>query len=121
MDRSISRSRRLGSESRLSRSRCCSRGVVQRGTSFPPPAGLFISHLMFLGRAIVITTSSRKDRLERYLAVGDIHLTDADVEAIDKAGRKGERDEERKKKVVGAVKWVALGGVGLWALARMVL
>ncbi|GHJ83636.1 hypothetical protein NliqN6_0038 [Naganishia liquefaciens] len=69
--------------------------------------------------AIVITTSSRKDRLERYLAVGDITLTDQDVEAIDKAGRKGERDEKRKTQMVRGVKWAALGGVGLWALARL--
>jgi diketogulonate reductase-like aldo/keto reductase len=74
-----------------------------------------------MGRAIVITTSSRKDRLERYLAVGDIYLTEEDVEAIDRAGKKGERDEKRKEKVVKAVKYAALGGVGLWALARLAL
>lgn len=72
------------------------------------------------GRAIVITTSSRKDRLERYLAVGDIALSEEDVEAIDRAGRKGERDEKRKEKAVRGVKWAALGAVGVWALARLV-
>ena len=68
----------------------------------------------------MITTSSRKDRLERYLAVGDIALSEEDVEAIDRAGRKGERDEKRKEKAVRGVKWAALGAVGVWALARLV-
>ncbi|EIW71324.1 hypothetical protein TREMEDRAFT_67700 [Tremella mesenterica DSM 1558] len=36
--------------------------------------------------AIIVTTSSKKQRLEGYLDVGDIDLTDEDVAAIDKAG-----------------------------------
>jgi diketogulonate reductase-like aldo/keto reductase len=39
-----------------------------------------------MSRAIIVTTSSKKERLEGYLDVGDIELTDKDVEAIDKAG-----------------------------------
>lgn len=39
--------------------------------------------------AVILSTSSRKSRLEGYLAVGDIDLTDDDVKAIDEAGIKG--------------------------------
>lgn len=46
--------------------------------------------------AIIVTTSSRKDRLEGYLGVGDIHLTHDDVKAIDHAGAKGELRAERR-------------------------
>jgi diketogulonate reductase-like aldo/keto reductase len=45
-----------------------------------------------------VTTSSKKDRLEGYLGVGDIDLTPDDVKAIDHAGAKGELWEERKSK-----------------------
>ncbi|KAJ9104117.1 hypothetical protein QFC19_004101 [Naganishia cerealis] len=71
--------------------------------------------------AIVITTSSRKDRLERYLAAGDIKLTDEQVEAIDKAGAKGERDDKRKQKVVGIAKYGMLAALGGWAVLKLVL
>jgi hypothetical protein len=66
-------------------------------------------------RAIIVTTSSNKDRLERYLAAGDIHLTDAQVEAIDKAGAKGERDDKRKQKALTVAKYALLGGLGVWS------
>jgi len=36
--------------------------------------------------AIVVTTSSKRDRLERYLDAGDIELTEAEILAIDNAG-----------------------------------
>lgn len=62
-------------------------------------------------RAIIVTTSSKKERLEGYLAVGDIELTDDDVAAIDKAGAEGELWENRKAKVLGVGKWVALVGL----------
>jgi len=39
--------------------------------------------------AIILTTSSKKDRLERYMGVGDFDLTEEDVAAIEKAGAKG--------------------------------
>ncbi|TYJ54508.1 hypothetical protein B9479_004832 [Cryptococcus floricola] len=44
--------------------------------------------------AVVVTSSSKKDRLESYLAVGDITLTDEDVRAIDQAGIKGDISKE---------------------------
>ncbi|KAJ6616347.1 NADP-dependent oxidoreductase domain-containing protein [Mycena sp. CBHHK59/15] len=39
--------------------------------------------------AVVVTTSSKKERLEGYLHAGDLKLTDADMAAIDAAGAKG--------------------------------
>jgi len=39
--------------------------------------------------AIILTTSSKKERLERYQGVADIDLTDDDVAAIEEAGAKG--------------------------------
>lgn len=47
-------------------------------------------------RAIPVTTSSKKERLEGYLDVGDITLTEDDIRAIDKAGAKGELWFDRK-------------------------
>ncbi|KIR62580.1 oxidoreductase [Cryptococcus bacillisporus CA1873] len=46
--------------------------------------------------AIPVTTSSKKARLEDYLDVGDITLTEDDIKAIDKAGAKGELWFDRK-------------------------
>lgn len=63
-------------------------------------------------RAIPVTTSSRKARLEGYLDVGDITLTEDDVKAIDKAGAKGELWFDCKarfeKVLIGAVFLIAL-------------
>ncbi|KAJ7685796.1 NADP-dependent oxidoreductase domain-containing protein [Mycena polygramma] len=40
--------------------------------------------------AVIVTTTSNKDRLEEYLAVGDLPpLSDADIAAIEEAGAKG--------------------------------
>ncbi|KAG6836344.1 hypothetical protein H0H93_008954 [Arthromyces matolae] len=40
--------------------------------------------------AVIVTTSSKKSRLEEYLAVGDLSpLSDEDIAAIDEAGAKG--------------------------------
>jgi len=39
--------------------------------------------------AVVVTTSSKKERLEGYLNAGDLELTDADITAIDIAGAIG--------------------------------
>jgi len=40
--------------------------------------------------AVIVTTSSKKARLEEYLAVADLpHLTDDEIAAIDQAGAKG--------------------------------
>jgi len=51
--------------------------------------------------AVIVTTSSKKDRLVRYLAVGDIKLTEEDVKKIDGAGAK--LDLRRVYKLVGVV------------------
>lgn len=67
--------------------------------------------------AIIVTTSSKKERLEDYLAVGDIELTDDDVAAIDKAGAKGELWDARKARALGAGKMV-LGGMLAFAVIR---
>ncbi|KAK4688318.1 hypothetical protein P7C73_g1796, partial [Tremellales sp. Uapishka_1] len=61
--------------------------------------------------AIIVTTSSKKERLESYLGVGDIELTDDDVKAIDHAGAKGELWETRKGQLKGVGKWIALFGL----------
>jgi len=49
--------------------------------------------------AIAITTSSKKDRLQRYLDAGDISLADEDVAAIDAAGAIGTRFQASRKLV----------------------
>ncbi|KGB79884.2 oxidoreductase [Cryptococcus deuterogattii R265] len=48
--------------------------------------------------AIPVTTSSKKERLEGYLDVGDITLTEDDIKAIDTAGAKGELWFDRKSR-----------------------
>lgn len=39
--------------------------------------------------AVVLTTSSKKDRLERYLEAGDLGLSEAEIQSIDEAGARG--------------------------------
>lgn len=39
--------------------------------------------------AVTLTTSSKKERLEAYMAAGDVELTDEDIAAIERAGAKG--------------------------------
>ncbi|KAF5391006.1 hypothetical protein D9757_004061 [Collybiopsis confluens] len=39
--------------------------------------------------AVCVTTSSKKDRLQRYLDAGDLKLSDAEIEAIEAAGALG--------------------------------
>ncbi|KAJ3720565.1 NADP-dependent oxidoreductase domain-containing protein [Lentinula raphanica] len=46
--------------------------------------------------AVAVTTSSKKDRLERYLDAGDISLTEQEITAIDAAGASGSRNAFRK-------------------------
>ncbi|KAJ3833123.1 Aldo/keto reductase [Lentinula raphanica] len=46
--------------------------------------------------AVAVTTSSKKDRLERYLDAGDISLTEQEITAIDAAGAAGSRNAFRK-------------------------
>jgi hypothetical protein len=61
--------------------------------------------------AVIVTTSSRKDRLEGYLGVGDIDLTDEDVKAIDKAGKKGQQSIARREMAVKVLKWATVAGL----------
>lgn len=105
-------------DSRLSQSKSCWRGAVPKGE---PLFGVKSRIELTCCRAIIITTSSRKDRLERYLASGDIHLTDEDIDAIDKAGKKGEKDKAMRDVAMAAAKYLALAGVGFWAAAKLVL
>jgi diketogulonate reductase-like aldo/keto reductase len=76
---------------------------------------------MDINRAVIVTTSSKKERLERYLAVGDIDLTDDDIKAIDDAGAKGELREMWKGRMKGVVKWVALAALMGYAGAKTFL
>ncbi|KAJ7471628.1 Aldo/keto reductase [Mycena galericulata] len=56
--------------------------------------------------AVVVTTSSKKERLEGYLNAGDLALTDDDIAAIDAAGAEGAPLSPGKRflrRLVGAV------------------
>ncbi|EJU02254.1 oxidoreductase [Dacryopinax primogenitus] len=60
--------------------------------------------------AVILTTSSKKERLERYQAVADIDLTDEDIEAIELAGAKGPGLARFRKYVKPVVLGLALQG-----------
>ncbi|KIK50236.1 hypothetical protein GYMLUDRAFT_234712 [Collybiopsis luxurians FD-317 M1] len=49
--------------------------------------------------AVSVTTSSKKDRLQRYLDAGDIELTDAEITAIDAAGASAQSHELWRSRV----------------------
>ncbi|WVQ76922.1 hypothetical protein IAR50_006601 [Cryptococcus sp. DSM 104548] len=68
--------------------------------------------------AVIVTTSSKKSRLESYLAVGDITLTPENVQAIDEAGIKGEVWDQRKARFVKASKWAVPVYIGMWVLLK---
>ncbi|KAI0360739.1 Aldo/keto reductase [Trametes cingulata] len=57
---------------------------------------------------VVVTSSTKKERLEGYLAAGDLELTTADVAAIDAAGAIGAR-RQAVRTFVNRVAVVALG------------
>ncbi|EIW74244.1 Aldo keto reductase [Coniophora puteana RWD-64-598 SS2] len=57
--------------------------------------------------AVAVTTSSKKARLQGYLAAGDIALSQDDVAAIDKAGAIGEQRDKAK----GTLHKLALGAL----------
>jgi len=61
--------------------------------------------------AVAVTTSSKKFRLEGYLAAADLELTPADIAAIDSAGEKGARREAFIKTVRGMAELMLLGAV----------
>ena len=73
-----------------------------------------------INSAIIVTTSSRKERLQGYLEVGDIELTHDDVKAIDKAGGKGYLTSTIAKRAVFAAKAVGVS-VGAYYLVSMVM
>jgi len=62
--------------------------------------------------AVVVTTSSKKTRLQGYLAAGDIDLSSEDIAAIDAAGALGEKKANArnviKRVVVGAIACAAI-------------
>ncbi|KAH9067889.1 Aldo/keto reductase [Lactarius vividus] len=61
--------------------------------------------------AVAVTTSSKKFRLEGYLAAGDLKITTADIEAIDSAGAKGARQGIFVKSVRAIAKLMLFGAV----------
>ncbi|OSD07953.1 Aldo/keto reductase [Trametes coccinea BRFM310] len=61
---------------------------------------------------VVVTSSTKKERLEGYLAAGDLELTTADIAAIDAAGALG----SRRQKVRDFVNGVATGALVFAAL-----
>lgn len=71
--------------------------------------------------AIIVTTSSRKDRLEGYLGVGDIELTHDDVKAIDKAGAKGQELAERKEMAKRTAKWAIAASLAAFIVVRAIV
>ncbi|KAH9965267.1 Aldo/keto reductase [Russula dissimulans] len=61
--------------------------------------------------AVVVTTSSKKFRLEGYLAAADLQLSPADIEAIDLAGAKGARREAFVKTVRVLAELMLVGAI----------
>jgi diketogulonate reductase-like aldo/keto reductase len=69
---------------------------------------------------IIVTTSSRKERLESYLSVGDITLTAEDIAKIDKAGAKGEAQDAFNAKAKKVLRYTAVGSIVLYAMRKVV-
>lgn len=61
--------------------------------------------------AVAVTTSSKRSRLEGYLAAADLELTPADIAAIDSAGERGARRGVFIKTVRGMAELMLLGAV----------
>lgn len=74
--------------------------------------------LTYLVSAIIVTRSRSLDRLKRYMSVGDMDLTDDEVETIDKAGRKASVDAQRRAMVWRGAKVMAGAAVLAGALYR---
>ncbi|KAF7982749.1 hypothetical protein HWV62_26636 [Athelia sp. TMB] len=64
---------------------------------------------------IVITSTTKKERLERYLSAGDLLLTGVDIDAIDAAGLLGGKSLTMKKVARRAATMVGLG-IGLYTV-----
>jgi diketogulonate reductase-like aldo/keto reductase len=70
--------------------------------------------------AALVTTSSRKERLQEYLAAGDLPpLTLAEVAAIDAAGALGPPKSIKWEWAGRAVAAVVLGAYGAWSLGYL--
>ncbi|KZT18405.1 Aldo/keto reductase [Neolentinus lepideus HHB14362 ss-1] len=65
--------------------------------------------------AVAVTTSSRKERLQNYLAAGDLDLTEEDVASIDAAGAAGARLYAARK----TFKIVAAAALGVAIVLRV--
>jgi hypothetical protein len=67
-----------------------------------------------------VTTSSRKERLQEYLATADVTpLTLAEVAAIDAAGALGPPKDRKLKWAGRVVAAVVLGVYGAWTLGYL--
>jgi len=64
---------------------------------------------------VVVTTSSKKGRLEGYLAAGDLKLSDDDIAAIDAAGLLGPSSSRLRRIAKRVIITVLLGAAGLAA------
>ncbi|WVF73206.1 hypothetical protein IAT40_008025 [Kwoniella sp. CBS 6097] len=60
---------------------------------------------------IPVTSSSSKDRIESFIAAGDVKLSEEQVDAIDKAGYKGHKQAQLKRKAAVTAKWLAAAGL----------
>lgn len=69
--------------------------------------------------AIALTTSSKKTRLEGYIRAGDLVLTEEEIEAIDKAGAKGQRIFTARTVIRRAAVALLVGAVGLGACSYL--
>lgn len=61
--------------------------------------------------AVPITTSKTESRIKGYIAAGDIELSPAEVQEIDKAGRKVSSRQAIRRALMRAAK----GGAMVWA------
>ncbi|KAF8876945.1 Aldo/keto reductase [Infundibulicybe gibba] len=65
--------------------------------------------------AVVVTTSSKKMRLEGYLRAGDLELTQEDIASIDEAGAAG-ATQSRKRNILRRAGIVAISAACIWGL-----
>ena len=68
---------------------------------------------------VVITSSSRKDRLEGYMRVGDIYLTPEQVAEIDAAGAAGQKGGKTEHKAVNVAKVASGVAFGLYVIYQL--
>ena len=69
--------------------------------------------------AVIVTSSSRKDRLEGYLGVGDIDLSSDEVEAIDAAGIKGQKGKELREGFIKYTRLLVGAALGYYAICKI--